>query len=140
MWGDVSSRLPPRAAPRDAARTIRVAIADDHELFRGGLRQLLANEPDIAVVAELDDGRAVLNAVEKDSWDVLVLDLTLPFVSGMEVLHRIHQTNPTLRVLVLSMYSAEHYGPRARCRSRRVPLQDRAFSQGRRCATRARPG
>lgn len=93
---------------------VRVAIADDHELFRQGLRQLLANEADIAIVAEFPNGRAVLNADNKEAWDVLLLDLTLPLVSGFEVLTRLQETNPKLKVLVLSMYDAEHYGPRVR--------------------------
>ncbi len=107
---DVRSSSAPQAAPK----TVRVAIADDHELFRQGLRQLLANESDIAIVAEFANGRAVLNADGKEGWDVLLLDLTLPLVSGFEVLTRIQETNPSLKVLVLSMYDAEHYGPRVR--------------------------
>lgn len=97
-----------------SSKTVHVAIADDHELFRQGLRQLLANEPDIAIVAEFANGRAVLNAEDKAKWDVLVLDLTLPLVSGFEVLTRLQETQPSLKVLVLSMYDAEHYGARVR--------------------------
>ena len=104
----------PRGKDRSNLKTVRVAIADDHELFRQGLRQLLANEPDIAIVAEFANGRAVLNAEGKEQWDVLVLDLTLPLVSGFEVLTRLQETHPNLKVLVLSMYDAEHYGARVR--------------------------
>ena len=104
----------PRGKDRSNLKTVHVAIADDHELFRQGLRQLLANEPDIAIVAEFANGRAVLNAEDKEQWDVLVLDLTLPLVSGFEVLSRLQETHPNLKVLVLSMYDAEHYGARVR--------------------------
>ncbi|MBX7192228.1 MAG: response regulator transcription factor [Sandaracinaceae bacterium] len=110
----MSSDVPSRATPPGPPSPIRVAIADDHELFRQGLRQLLANEPDIVIAAELANGRAVLNAADKDSWDVLLLDLSLPIVSGIEVIARLRESNPSLQVLVLSMYNAEHYGPRVR--------------------------
>lgn len=99
----------PESLPR-----LRVAIADDHEVFRHGLRQLLELSEDLEVVAEFSTGRAVLNAPDKECWDVLVLDLTLPLVSGFEVLTRLRALRPTLKVLVLSMYSAEHYEARVR--------------------------
>ena len=63
---------------------IRVFLADDHALVRLGLRQLLEREPDVTVVGEADDGRRVLLADGKDGWDVLVLDVSLPKVGGIE--------------------------------------------------------
>ncbi|MBL8602981.1 MAG: response regulator transcription factor [Myxococcales bacterium] len=93
-------------------RPIRVFLADDHAIVRQGLRQLLETAGDFLVVGEAVDGRAVLNAPDKDSWDVLVLDLSLPRVSGVEVMRRLHESQPGLRVVVLSMYPEDQYGLR----------------------------
>jgi len=94
--------------------SIRVAIADDHQIFRAGLKQLLEASPDLRVVAEYETGRAVVQAAGKDLWDVLILDLTLPLLNGAEVLTRLRELETAPRVLVLSMYSEEHYGARMR--------------------------
>ncbi|MCB9548576.1 MAG: response regulator transcription factor [Myxococcales bacterium] len=90
---------------------IRVFLADDHAVVRMGLRALLATAPDVEVVGEACHGRQVLEAAEADDWtaDVLLLDLSLPRVSGIEVLTRLAKLRPTLRVLVLSMYAEEQY-------------------------------
>jgi DNA-binding NarL/FixJ family response regulator len=92
---------------------IRVFIADDHAIVRHGIRELLATAPDILVVGEAADGRAVLNAAEQGDWDVLVLDLSLPRVSGSEILRRVKQMCPRLKVLILSMYAEEQFALRA---------------------------
>ena len=91
---------------------IRVFLADDHALVRVGLRQLLEREPDIAVVGEADDGRRVLLAEGKDRWDVLVLDVSLPKVGGIEVLRRLRAEHPRLKVVMLSMYPEDQYAER----------------------------
>jgi DNA-binding NarL/FixJ family response regulator len=91
---------------------IRVFLADDHALVRLGLRQLLEREPDLAVVGEADDGRRVLLAEHKDTWDVLVLDVSLPKVGGIEVLRRLRAEHPRLKVVMLSMYPEDQYAER----------------------------
>lgn len=91
---------------------IRVFLADDHSIVRGGLRKLLEVEADVRVVGEASDGRAVLNAPDKDQWDVLVLDLSLPKVNGIEVLRRLRASHPALRIVVLSMYPEDQYAER----------------------------
>jgi DNA-binding NarL/FixJ family response regulator len=93
---------------------IRVFLADDHSIVRGGVKKLLEGEGDIAVVGEAADGRAVLNAPDIDKWDVLVLDLSLPKVNGIEVLRRLRASHPALRVVVLSMYPEDQYADRMR--------------------------
>jgi DNA-binding NarL/FixJ family response regulator len=92
--------------------TIRVFLADDHAIVRQALRQLLESAGDFVVVGEAADGRAVLNAPDKQQWDVLVLDLSLPRVSGVEVFRRLREAAPTLKVVVLSMYPEDQYGLR----------------------------
>jgi two-component system, NarL family, response regulator NreC len=89
--------------------SIGVLIADDHTLFRQGLRSLFAGEGDIEVVGEAADGEeAVRRAVELRP-DVVVMDLMLPGVNGLEATRRIRSRLPEVRVLVLSMYDDEEH-------------------------------
>jgi len=88
---------------------IRVFIADDHAIVRHGLRELLTSTNDMRVVGECTDGRQLLNQAATLDCDVLVLDLSLPRVSGPEVLRRLRQLRPTLPVLVLTMYPEDQY-------------------------------
>lgn len=90
---------------------IRVFLADDHAVVRHGLRQLIEGTGEMIVIAEAYDGRAVLNAPELDQCDVLVLDLSLPRVAGLEVVRRLRGREQP-RVLVLSMYAEEQYATR----------------------------
>lgn len=91
---------------------IRIFLADDHPIVRQGVRRTIEEQPDMTVVGEASDGWQVLNADGRASWDVLVLDLSLPTISGIEVLRRLHAELPRLRVLVLSMYAEEQYASR----------------------------
>jgi DNA-binding NarL/FixJ family response regulator len=91
---------------------IRIFLADDHPLVRQGLRRAIEAQPDMSVVGEASDGWQVLQAENRDAWDVLVLDLSLPRISGMEVLRRLRIELPNLPILVLSMYSEEQYASR----------------------------
>lgn len=91
---------------------IRIFIADDHAIVRQGLRKLIEQQSDMCVVGEAGDGRAVLMAESRDTWDLLILDLSLPKVAGIEVLRRLRQELPRLRIVVLSMYPEDQYGLR----------------------------
>lgn len=91
---------------------INIFIADDHAIVRNGLRQLLEQQTDMRVVGEAADGRAVLTAPDRETWDLLILDLSLPKVSGIEVLRRLREDLPRLRIVVLSMYPEDQYGLR----------------------------
>jgi DNA-binding NarL/FixJ family response regulator len=91
---------------------IRVFIADDHTILRNGIRTLLSTAPDISVVGEAADGRAVLTAMETTECDVLLLDLSLPRVNGAEVLRRVSAGPKPVKTLVLSMYAEDQYGLR----------------------------
>lgn len=90
---------------------VRVFLADDHSVVRHGVRQLLASDEGIVIVGEASDGAEVLRA-DLGECDVLVLDLSLPRYSGIEVLRRVRERYPALRVVVLSMYPADQYRPR----------------------------
>jgi two-component system invasion response regulator UvrY len=92
---------------------IRVLIADDHALFREGLRQLLDDYPGIVVADEASSGQEVLKKISKDDYDILLLDIAMPGMSGLDVLKQLKHLKPKLRVLVLSMYPEEQYAVRA---------------------------
>ena len=94
--------------------SIRVAIVDDHRLIRDALSDLISVEPDIDVVASVGDGAAALNAIAEERLDVLLLDLALPDVNGLDLIARIRNSSPTTRVLVLSMHSEPEYAAAAR--------------------------
>ncbi len=92
---------------------IRIALADDHKVFREGLREILKACPDFEIVGEAGDGLQVLQLVRKREIDVLVLDLSMPGRSGIELLKLIRAECPRLHILVLSMHAEHQYAVRA---------------------------
>lgn len=91
---------------------LRILIADDHEIVRKGLREILARGLTDAIFGEARNAEDVLQAVRTQSWEVLILDLTMPGRSGLDVLRDLKSEQPTLPVLVLSMQSEHQYGKR----------------------------
>ena len=91
---------------------IRIIIADDHEIVRRGLKQIVAEVPDMAVAGEASDAPGVLALVRKKDCDVLILDITMPGRSGIDVLKELRQKCPKLPVLILSMHSEDEYAVR----------------------------
>lgn len=89
--------------------TIRVLIADDHAIVRDGIRQLLRNEEDLAVVGEALDGREALEKARDLSPDVLLLDIAMPRLNGLEVIDLVREAAPDTQVVVLSMHAKESY-------------------------------
>jgi DNA-binding NarL/FixJ family response regulator len=92
---------------------IKVLIADDHTLVREGLRQLLAATTDIRVAAEAVNGDEALALVKAHDYDLAVLDMSMPGVSGIELIKRVRLEKPRLRLLVLSMHGEQQYAARA---------------------------
>lgn len=90
---------------------IRVFVADDHGVVRDGLRRLLDDTSDLRVVGEAADGIEVIRRAEAEEWDVLLLDLSLPGLAGVEILQRLKAIRPALKILVLSMYPEDQHGP-----------------------------
>jgi len=89
--------------------TIRVLLADDHTLMREGLRALLTTVPDINVIGEASTGREALSAVQQLAPDVIVMDIAMPDLNGIEAARLIHARYPEMRIVMLSMHStAEH--------------------------------
>ena len=92
---------------------IRVVIADDHRILREGLKQLLQSAPDLTVVGEAGDGHEALAQVRGTDFDVLLLDMSMPGKSGMELIRQVKAERPKLRVLVLSMHEEHQYAVRS---------------------------
>ena len=91
---------------------MRILIADDHAVVRKGLRQILEEASDIVVGGEASNGREVLEKIRAGGWDALVLDITMPGQTGLEVLKEVKQEAPRLPVLMLSMHAQEQYATR----------------------------
>lgn len=90
-------------------RKIRIVITDDHAMVREGLRTMLAHHPSIEVVAEADTGAAAVSAVERHRPDVILLDIRLPDMSGLDVCRKIRERFPTVHAVMLTVYEDEHY-------------------------------
>jgi len=88
---------------------IRVVVADDHAIVRAGVRALLAAEPDMLVVGEAGDGRDAIAKLTRAAPDVLIIDLSMPGMNGVEAIARARAAAPATRVLVLSMHAAPDY-------------------------------
>ena len=92
---------------------IRILLADDHAIIRDGLRQIFAETGDLQVAGEAASGHEVLARVREADWDILLLDLSMPGKSGLELIKQIKTEKPRLPILVLSMHEPEQYAQRA---------------------------
>lgn len=88
---------------------ISVLLADDHALMRAGLRKLLESLPDVEVVGEADDGQAVLALAGQLHPDLVLMDIAMPRLNGLEAAARLSMVHPQIRVLILSMHQNEDY-------------------------------
>jgi DNA-binding NarL/FixJ family response regulator len=91
---------------------IRVLLADDHQIVRDGLRGILARSGDIEVAAEAVDGDQALALVRAGEYDVAILDMSMPGLSGIDLVKRLAIERPKLRMLVLSMHAEQQYAAR----------------------------
>lgn len=88
---------------------LKILIADDQAVVRRGLTEILREAPTPAVVSEAADGLEAAAKAVQDDWDVIVLDITMPGQSGLEVLRQVKQHKPQVPVLMLSGHTGEHY-------------------------------
>ena len=91
---------------------IKIFIADDHAIVREGLKQIVAETTDMVVTDEADTGHEVLEKVCENDYDVLVLDITMPGLNGLDALKQLRSQRPDLPVLVLSIHPEEQYAVR----------------------------
>lgn len=89
--------------------TIRVVLADDHVFVRDGIKSLLENEANIKVVGEATDGLEALKAIEELNPDLLILDIRMPNLTGIEVVEKLRTENKSLKIVMLSMHESEEY-------------------------------
>lgn len=91
----------------------RILLADDHSVIRAGIKMLLERQPGWCVVGEASDGRQALKAVEETDPDLIVMDLAMPNLNGMEATRQVIAAHPKISVVVLSMHADEGYVLRA---------------------------
>lgn len=92
---------------------IKILIADDHAIVREGLKQIVSEENDMRVTGEASNAAEIFSLLEKDNFQIIILDISMPGRSGLEALKDIKKNYPAIPVLILSMFSEEQYGLRA---------------------------
>ncbi len=92
---------------------MKILICDDHQIVRVGIRQLLQQLPGKVFIEECGDGNEVISKLEKDDFDIVLLDISLPGISGLEVLELIKSKWKSVNVLIISMHPQEQYAIRA---------------------------
>lgn len=90
-------------------KIIRILLADDHTIVRQGMAQLLEQQPDLKVVGEANNGNKAVEMAIKLTPDLVILDIAMPLLNGIEAAKRIRKELPDCKILILSMYSHEHY-------------------------------
>lgn len=83
----------------------KILIADDHQLFNDGMKMMLSAEEDILIVGQVFSGKDVLHAVHTLQPDLLLLDINMPHLNGLEVAEKLRSSHPALRIIMLTMYS-----------------------------------
>jgi DNA-binding NarL/FixJ family response regulator len=95
------------------SKPVRVLLADDHKLVRAGFRAMLNTLRDVEIIGETGDGREALELIQKHRPDVVLLDITMPSLTGLEVAKRVTNLIENVRVIILSMHTSEDYIARA---------------------------
>jgi DNA-binding NarL/FixJ family response regulator len=91
---------------------IRILIADDHAIVRKGLKQIISDTPDLVVADEACNGHETLDKIKQGDLDIVILDITMPGLSGLDILKEVKKIKPDLQVLILSMHPEEQYALR----------------------------
>lgn len=97
------------AKPVTEKKKVRVLIADDHAIVREGLRALLEDQPDIEVAGEATDGDEAVKMTSQLSPDIVLMDITMPKLSGLEAIGQIKRHQPEVKILVLTMHESDDY-------------------------------
>jgi two-component system, NarL family, invasion response regulator UvrY len=112
MAGGGGDRVPACVCPSNGEIMIKILIADDHTIVREGLKQIVAEVPDMEVTDVASDGQDALNKALKNDFDVIVLDISMPVKTGLDVLKELRAKKPGLNILILSVYPEEQYALR----------------------------
>ncbi len=91
---------------------IRIVIADDHEIVRAGLKQIISDDTDMEIAGESNNGENLIELIKKYDYDVVLLDLKMSGISGIEVIKHIKAIKPDLPIIVLSMHAEDQYAVR----------------------------
>jgi DNA-binding NarL/FixJ family response regulator len=90
-------------------KPIRILLADDHTIVRQGLARLLEEQPDLKIVGEATNGKAVIEKTLELEPDIIIMDIAMPLLNGIEAAKKVRKILPDCKILILSMYSHEHY-------------------------------
>ena len=90
-------------------KPIRIVLAEDHTILREGLRALLSADPKFEIVGEADDGREAIRRVDKLAPDLVVMDLSMPRMTGMDAIREIKRRHPATKIIALTVHKAEEY-------------------------------
>lgn len=88
---------------------VRIALADDHKLFRMGLRQLIERHPEVTIIGEAATGLEAISIAKEHTPDVVLMDISMPELNGIEAARRLHEELPEVRVVIVSMHSDRRY-------------------------------
>jgi two-component system invasion response regulator UvrY len=91
---------------------IKIIIADDHPIVRAGMKQIISEASDMSVADEAGDGRQLLHKIRTENYDVVILDITMPHIDGLDVLKQLKIEKPKLPVIVLSIHPEDQYALR----------------------------
>lgn len=91
------------------SKKVKVVIAEDHTILREGLKALLGSDPDLEICGEADNGKDAIKLVQRLNPDIVLMDLSMPRIHGLEAIREIRKTNPTTKILVLTVHDDEEY-------------------------------
>jgi len=107
--GKMSTVQPARRAGHPRTRSVRILIAEDHAIVREGIRMILGTQPDFTVVGEAEGGADAVRLVDELRPDVVVMDISMPGMNGIEATRTIRKTHPAVHVLILTMHEEESF-------------------------------
>jgi DNA-binding NarL/FixJ family response regulator len=88
---------------------VRIVLAEDHTILREGLRALLTSDPDFEIIGEVADGREAVRFVEKQIPDLILMDLSMPRMTGMDAIREIKKRYPQTKIIALTVHKTEEY-------------------------------